>query len=89
MRGEHRVALATVVRRRGSLPMARDAKLLVLAGGCVRGTIGGGCLEAEVYAIAQSLLVDAEDLGVDLTEHIQQVIDAMAQIADELGFTAS
>lgn len=29
----------------------------------------------------------AEDLGVDLTEHIQQVIDAMAQIADELGFS--
>jgi putative nucleotidyltransferase with HDIG domain len=27
----------------------------------------------------------AEDLGVDLAEHIQFVIDAMAQIADQLG----
>jgi len=30
----------------------------------------------------------AEDLGVDLNDHIQQVIDAMCQIADELGLAA-
>ena len=30
----------------------------------------------------------AEDLGVDLNEHIQFVIDAMAQVADELGLAA-
>jgi putative nucleotidyltransferase with HDIG domain len=30
----------------------------------------------------------AEDLGVDLTEHIQNVIDAMQTIADELGLAA-
>jgi len=29
----------------------------------------------------------AEDLGVDLNEHIQFVIDAMIEIADELGLT--
>ena len=29
----------------------------------------------------------AEDLGVDLSEHIQLVIDAMTQIADELGLS--
>jgi putative nucleotidyltransferase with HDIG domain len=29
----------------------------------------------------------AEDLGVDLNEHIQFVIDAMAQIADQLGLS--
>jgi len=29
----------------------------------------------------------ADDLGVDLTEHIDFVIGAMTQIADELGFT--
>jgi predicted hydrolase (HD superfamily) len=27
----------------------------------------------------------AEDLGVDLNEHIQFVIDAMATVADQLG----
>jgi len=41
-------ALASVVRRRGSLPMSATAKLLVTAAGARHGTIGGGCLEAEV-----------------------------------------
>ncbi len=41
-------ALASVVRRRGSLPMSATAKLLVTADGARHGTIGGGCLEAEV-----------------------------------------
>ena len=31
----------------------------------------------------------AADLGVELEEHIQFVIDAMTPIADELGLTAS
>jgi xanthine dehydrogenase accessory factor len=41
-------ALATVVRRRGSLPMSATAKMLVTAGGARFGTVGGGCLEAEI-----------------------------------------
>lgn len=45
-------ALASVVRRRGSLPMSATAKLLVTANGAHVGTIGGGCLEAEVIALA-------------------------------------
>ena len=64
------VALATVVRRRGSLPMSNTAKMLIRADGTVVGTVGGGCLEAEVYAIAQTLLreggVSVENF--DLTE---------------------
>ncbi len=50
------VALATVVRRRGSLPMSNTAKMLVCADGTAEGTVGGGCLEAEVYATARTLL---------------------------------
>lgn len=57
------VALATVVRRRGSLPMSTTAKMLVCADGTAVGTVGGGCLEAEVYATAQTLLRDG---GVSL-----------------------
>jgi xanthine dehydrogenase accessory factor len=45
-------ALATVARRRGSLPMASDAKMLVRPDGVRAGTIGGGCLEADVTAQA-------------------------------------
>ena len=41
-------ALASVVRRRGSLPMSATAKLLVTAEGARFGTVGGGCLEADV-----------------------------------------
>jgi xanthine dehydrogenase accessory factor len=41
-------AVATVVRRRGSLPMSATAKMLVTAGGARFGTVGGGCLEAEI-----------------------------------------
>jgi len=41
-------ALASVVRRRGSLPMSATAKLLVTADGARFGTVGGGCLEADI-----------------------------------------
>lgn len=47
-RGDVRAALATVCRHRGSLPMARDAKMVVTAEGRRWGTVGGGCTEADV-----------------------------------------
>jgi xanthine dehydrogenase accessory factor len=49
-------ALASVARRRGSLPMSEMAKLLVTASGARLGTIGGGCLEAEVIERAMTVL---------------------------------
>jgi xanthine dehydrogenase accessory factor len=45
-------AMATVSRRRGSLPMARDAKLLASDDGRHWGTVGGGCTEADVIGQA-------------------------------------
>jgi len=36
----------------------------------------------------EDVIRGAEDLGVDLNEHIQFMIDAMAEIADELGLSA-
>ena len=50
-------ALATVARKRGSLPLADDAKMLVTAGGERMGTVGGGCVEAEVTAQALATVV--------------------------------
>lgn len=51
-------AMATVSSQRGSLPMARDAKLVVAEDGRRWGTVGGGCTEADVaeqaLAAAQS-----------------------------------
>ena len=46
-------ALASVVAASGSLPMSRRSKMLVLAAGTQIGTVGGGCLEAEVHAMAR------------------------------------
>ncbi len=54
-RGE-RAALATVVATRGSTPQKAGAALLMLADGTMQGTIGGGCVEADVWAEAQRLM---------------------------------
>jgi xanthine dehydrogenase accessory factor len=51
-RGE-RVVVATVADTRGSTPQRRGAKMLFFASGEVAGTVGGGCIEAEVWAEAR------------------------------------
>ncbi|HEU5316987.1 MAG TPA: XdhC family protein [Chloroflexota bacterium] len=56
-RGEP-VAMTTVVATRGSTPQKAGARMLILADGTMRGTIGGGCIEAEVWAEARKLLRD-------------------------------
>src|SRR4029077_17175509 len=42
-------ALATIVQVNGSIPSYESAKLLVREDGSMIGTIGGGCVEAEVW----------------------------------------
>ena len=54
-RGE-RVVVATVAQTRGSTPQQRGAKMLFFQHGEVAGTVGGGCIEAEVWAEAQSAM---------------------------------
>jgi xanthine dehydrogenase accessory factor len=49
-------ALATIVEVRGSIPSYETAKLLVRADGSMAGTIGGGCVEAEVYSAAREVI---------------------------------
>ncbi|MDL1951160.1 XdhC family protein [Acidobacteria bacterium ACD] len=54
---EHpRVALATVVEAVGSTPRAAAARMVVLPGGSIRGTVGGGKFEALVVEDALRLL---------------------------------
>ncbi len=60
-------AVATVSRQRGSLPMARDAKLVVAADGRRWGTIGGGCTEAEVTEQALDTARQAQPVVVQHT----------------------
>jgi xanthine dehydrogenase accessory factor len=49
-------ALATIVEVRGSIPSYESAKLLVREDGSMLGTIGGGCVEAEVWNAAREVL---------------------------------
>ncbi|MDP2663331.1 MAG: XdhC/CoxI family protein [Dehalococcoidia bacterium] len=50
-------AIATVIRTKGSTPQKPGARLLVQANGLGAGTLGGGCVEAEVRLTAQNLLL--------------------------------
>jgi xanthine dehydrogenase accessory factor len=49
-------ALATIVEARGSIPSYESAKLLVREDGSMTGTIGGGCVEAEVWTAAREVI---------------------------------
>src|SRR6476619_3967889 len=49
-------ALATIVQVRGSIPSFESAKLLVREDGSMIGTIGGGCVEAEVWNAAREVM---------------------------------
>ena len=49
-------ALATIVQVKGSIPSFESAKLLVREDGSLSGTIGGGCVEAEVWNAAREVI---------------------------------
>jgi xanthine dehydrogenase accessory factor len=57
-RAGERVAVCTVVATKGSTPQKRGAVMLVLADGRTLGTLGGGCVEAEVRRRALEMLAD-------------------------------
>jgi len=50
------VAVATVVRTRGSTPREVGARMVISADGSTTGTVGGGCGEAEVWSEAMEVL---------------------------------
>ena len=51
-----RGAVATIVNVRGSIPSFETAKMLVRDDGSIVGTIGGGCVEAEVWQAAREIM---------------------------------
>jgi xanthine dehydrogenase accessory factor len=58
-RGE-RVVVATVAHTRGSTPQRRGAKMLFFQNGQTAGTVGGGCVEADVWAEAREAMQRGE-----------------------------
>ena len=69
---ERSVAVATIVRTRGSSPREVGARMLVKADGATDGTVGGGCGEAEVWRTALEVMADEQPrmVVVDLTNEI-------------------
>jgi xanthine dehydrogenase accessory factor len=51
-----RCALATIVHTNGSIPSYESSRMLVREDGSMAGTIGGGCVEAEVWAAAKEVM---------------------------------
>jgi len=65
-----RGAMATIVNSRGSIPSFRSAKMLVRDDGSIAGTIGGGCVEAEVWQAAREVIENEKSrtLSFDLNQ---------------------
>jgi xanthine dehydrogenase accessory factor len=55
-RDGRRGAVATIVNVQGSIPSFKTAKMLVRDDGSIVGTIGGGCVEAEVWQAAREVM---------------------------------
>jgi xanthine dehydrogenase accessory factor len=66
------VAVATIVRTRGSSPREVGARMLVRPDGATDGTVGGGCGEAEVWRTAIEVMADSQPrmVEVNLTNEI-------------------
>jgi xanthine dehydrogenase accessory factor len=58
-RGESGV-LATIVKRTGATPQVTGAKMFIGADGKIFGTVGGGCVEAEIWQNSRKVLKTKE-----------------------------
>jgi xanthine dehydrogenase accessory factor len=63
-------AIATIVQCIGSSPQKEGAKMLVRDSGSILGTLGGGCIEAEVIQASRQAMKDGRPLTIpfELTE---------------------
>jgi xanthine dehydrogenase accessory factor len=55
-RAGQRGALATIVHTNGSIPSYESSRMLVREDGSSQGTVGGGCVEADVWAAAREVM---------------------------------
>jgi xanthine dehydrogenase accessory factor len=51
-----KAALATIIQVQGSIPSYETSKILIRDDGSILGTVGGGCVEAEVWSVAQDVM---------------------------------
>jgi xanthine dehydrogenase accessory factor len=67
--------VATLIDAHGSTPQKVGARLLVRTDGKTVGTLGGGCIEAEVYEVAQEALASGEPRLLDFTLNEDIAVD--------------
>ncbi len=67
------VAMATIVGSRGSTPRKAGARMLVFEDGAGMGTVGGGCVEADIWREAAFALADGGPryFDVDLIDDLK------------------
>lgn len=53
---QEKAAISTIISSKGSLPMSEKSKMLVTPEGKIIGTVGGGCLEADVWTEARRVM---------------------------------
>ena len=70
-----KVAMATLISREGSAPRAVGAKYLVKGDGTSLGSIGGGCVEAEVWQEAQKVM----EMGERKILHFELTSEQLAE----------
>ncbi|MBW2457839.1 MAG: XdhC family protein [Deltaproteobacteria bacterium] len=88
--GGDRVALATVVRRRGSTPSTPGQKLALFTGGGAVGTVGGGAVEQRVMGVMAEVLaaprpearIETYDLGPALGMCCGGAVDVLVEVLD-------
>lgn len=66
-----KAALATIIDIQGSVPSYETSKILIRDDGSIVGTVGGGCVEAEVWAVAQDVMREEKPrrLHFNLNQH--------------------
>lgn len=80
-KGGERLAMATIVRTRGSTPRKVGARMLVFEDGLFMGTVGGGCGESDVLHAT----MDVIESGKPMLLHVDLTADEAEESGDVCG----
>ena len=75
-RAGQRGAIATIVHTNGSIPSYESSRMLVREDGSIAGTVGGGCVEAEVWAAAKDVMRSEEPRKMTFNLNHEAAYDA-------------
>ena len=75
-RAGQRGAIATIVHTNGSIPSYESSRMLVRDDGSIVGTVGGGCVEAEVWAAAKDVIRSEEPRKMTFNLNNEAAYDA-------------